>query len=100
MAKKLRAEAEADLNPRAVIGDNKPPPTPYETITTHVDDIMVEVRNWCDGEKVETQAQADAVSRLIDDVRKAADAADVPHARKKRARSTKERPRSKSAITS
>lgn len=59
------------------IGANNPPePTIREAIVTHIADLMVEAFAWADGQVVETQAQADEASRLIDDLRKAAKAAD------------------------
>lgn len=63
-------------NPRAVIGANKPPLTPYEAVALHIEDLLIEARNWADGQAVETPAQADAVARLIDDLRAAERAAD------------------------
>lgn len=66
-----------DTNPRAVIGDNKPPAeVAFEAMKAHMDDLLVEAHNWADGAIVENQAQADEASRLIDDLRKAAKAAD------------------------
>ncbi len=60
----------------AEIGHNKPPLSPFEAVSLHIDDLMTEARNWCDGAKVENQAQADMVSRLIEDFRLAHQAAD------------------------
>lgn len=58
-------------------GHNNPPaPTPFEAIKAHLDDLLLEARNWADGVAVETQAQADEVSRLMEDLRKGGDAAD------------------------
>ncbi len=59
----------------ATIGHNQPP-TAYEACVAHMDDLLTEARNWADGQKVETQEQADAVDRLIEDLRLAAKAAD------------------------
>lgn len=78
------AREEGEPNPRAVIGGNAPPePTPleplvggYAAIEVHITDLLVEVRNWADGQAAETQAQADEISRLIDSLRKAEKAAD------------------------
>ncbi len=67
----------------AAIGHNNPP-DPFAAIKTHVDDLMVEAKNFCDGAAIENQAQADAVARLIDDFRSAAKAAD--EARKEEAK--------------
>lgn len=64
-------------NPRAVIGANNPPkPTPFEAIRTHMDDLLMEVRNWADSFTIESQDQADEIARLIDQVRDAEKAAD------------------------
>ena len=59
----------------AEIGHNNPP-DPFTAIKVHIDDLMTEARNWCDGAPVETQAQADEVSRLVEMFREARDAAD------------------------
>jgi len=64
-----------DANPRAIIGANNPP-DPFAAIKAHVDDLMVEARNWADGAAIESQDQADTVARLIDDFRGAQKAAD------------------------
>jgi hypothetical protein len=60
----------------AAIGHNMPPLTPYESVKVHIEDLTMEARNWADGAKVETQAQADEISRLIEDLRLAMQAAD------------------------
>lgn len=61
----------------AAMGHNNPPETtPWEGVKTHMDDLLVEVRNWADGAEIESQAQADEVARLIDQVREAEKAAD------------------------
>lgn len=75
--------AADDANPRAVVGGNNPP-DPFSAIKVHVDDLMTEARNWCDGAAIESQEQADTVARLIEEFRKAAKAAD--DARKEEAR--------------
>ena len=43
---------------------------------THMDDLLTEARNRADGQAVENQAQADDISRLIEDLRLAGNAAD------------------------
>lgn len=69
--------AEA-VNPRAVIGGNEPPPmTPYEAHKVNIEDLVLEAKNWADSAAVENQAQADEVSRLIEDLRTAMQAADA-----------------------
>jgi len=76
------AEIHADV---ASLGHNGPPePTPFDAIETHVSDLMVEAKNWCDGTAIESQSQADTVAKLIDDFRKAEKAADT--ARKEEAK--------------
>lgn len=57
-------------------GHNNPPLTPFEACKLHIEDLLIEARNWCDGAKVENQGQADVVSRLIEDIRLAHKAAD------------------------
>lgn len=67
------------------IGANGPPEaSPFEAIKVHVDDLMTEARNWCDGAAIESQDQADTVARLIDEFRQAQKTAD--EARKEEAR--------------
>lgn len=68
--------AHAQPSAVAVIGHNNPPLTPYESVKIHVEDLALEARNWADGAKVENQAQADEISRLIEDLRLAMQAAD------------------------
>ncbi len=63
-----------DANPRAVIGANNPPA--YEAHKAHIEDLALEARNWADGFKVETQEQADEISRLLETFRLACQAAD------------------------
>lgn len=62
--------------PIAGVGHNMPPLSPYESVKIHIEDLAVEARNWADGAKVETQAHADEISRLIEDLRQAMQAAD------------------------
>lgn len=65
-----------DLPKDHQIGANNPPVDPFEAIRTHLSDLEVEARAWCDGEPITTQAQADEVSRLMEEFRKAHKAAD------------------------
>jgi hypothetical protein len=66
-----------DGNPRVFLGANNPPETTArEAIATHLADLLMEAHSWADGTTVESQAQADEASRLIDDLQKAAKAAD------------------------
>lgn len=63
-----------------LIGHNNPPveidPTPFEMSEVEIGDLYAEAKNWLDGEPVTTQAQADGLSKLIDDLRKAGKLAD------------------------
>jgi hypothetical protein len=57
-----------------LIGHNRPPvdePTPFEMSEVEIGDLYAEAKNWLDGEPVSTQAQADGISKLIDDLRRA-----------------------------
>lgn len=56
-----------DANPRAIIGANNPPADPFAALCVHFDDLYLETGNWADGVEIETEAQADALDRLIDD---------------------------------
>lgn len=71
------AELAADAETIRGIGDNNPPePTAWDGVRTHLDDLLTEARNWADGVAVENQAQADEISRLIEDLRLGGNAAD------------------------
>jgi hypothetical protein len=50
--------------------------TPFDLISETADDLLTEARAWADGQPVETQAQADDVSRLIEALAQIAKAAD------------------------
>ena len=53
-------------------GHNNPPePTPIETARETLSDIETEASAWFDGADIENDAQADEVSRIIDNARKA-----------------------------
>lgn len=54
----------------APIGHNQPA-TPYDALKAHIDDLELEARNFLDGDPVETEAQATAIDRILDDARKA-----------------------------
>lgn len=56
----------------AKIGDNNPPEkTPFERVSERIDDLWTEAKNWLDGSKVTTETESEAVSKLLDDFRKA-----------------------------
>lgn len=67
----------APADPPAPVGHNNPPePTTFDAIKAHLDDLLTEARNWADAAEVENQAQADEISRLIEDLRQGLQAAD------------------------
>lgn len=50
----------------ASIGHNQPPePTPLEAFTAHVDDLMMEAKNWLDGGQVDSEELAEGVAKLL-----------------------------------
>lgn len=60
------------------IGHNCPPePTPFEAISEQISDLYLEAKNWCDGAKIENQAQADCIAELIQRIRKASNDAEA-----------------------
>lgn len=59
----------------AEAGHNNPP-SPFEEIKQTIDDLYLEAKNFADGEPITTKGQAEAVSALIDGLRKAATKAD------------------------
>lgn len=71
-------DADTLLNPRAVSGDNQPPeePTPFDVSKKEIEDLFGEAKLWLNGEPVESQAQADAVAKLIKDMQSAEKRAD------------------------
>jgi hypothetical protein len=78
------AEIAADMD-RLGIGANYPPePTPFDAIQVHVQDLVETAKGFLDGSGVTTQAEADAVSKLMDEGRKASKAADNARADEKR----------------
>lgn len=78
------AELAADQDRLGIGGNNPPEPTPFDAIKVHVDDLMETARGFLDGSEITTQAEADAVSKLMDEARKAGKAADVARAEEKR----------------
>lgn len=57
----------------AQIGHNNPPEkTPFDDVKTRIEDLYDEAKLWLDGEKVETQAQADALNTLASRIKEAA----------------------------
>jgi hypothetical protein len=63
-------------NPRAVIGANNPPDS-FEAIRIHCEGLYMEAKHWLDGAAISNDAEAEAVTKLLEDARKAFDAADA-----------------------
>jgi hypothetical protein len=59
----------------AIPGHNNPP-TPFDECERKVFDLFDEAKNFLDGEAITTQDMADAVSKLLDMIRKAKKEAD------------------------
>ncbi|HYC66682.1 hypothetical protein [Brevundimonas sp.] len=65
-----------------------PPPipnaTPFDLIVEDLGDLLLEAKNWCDGEAAETQEQVDEIARLIDALKASAAALEDERVREKR----------------
>ena len=69
----------------ATIGHNRPPePTPFDAFDAHLADLLETAKGFLDGEGVNTEAEATAVSRLLDDARRAGKDADLARAAEKK----------------
>jgi chromosome segregation ATPase len=82
------ADGTPAIEAPAPVGHNMPPEegaklSPFDAVRIHMEDLLTEARNWADGVAVENQDQADEVSRLIEDLRKAGEAADEQRAAEK-----------------
>jgi hypothetical protein len=67
---------DPDVNPRAVIGGNMPPPTPYEIAANAINELWEEATLWLDGAKVDSQELADGIANLLNMIRAAEKKAD------------------------
>lgn len=63
-------------NPRAVVGSNMPPLSPYEAAEKAIEDIYSEAALWLDGAVVSDKATADGIDNLKKEIVKARRAAD------------------------
>lgn len=68
----------------ATIGHNKPPVDPFEAFDLHLGDLFMEARNHLDGAGIKSDAEAEAVSKLLDLIRTAGKDADKARAAEKK----------------
>lgn len=66
-----------DANVAAVIGHNNPPADPFDAIRAQCDDIYAEAKHWLDGAAIASDAEAEAVTRLLAMCKEAFAAADA-----------------------
>jgi hypothetical protein len=64
------------MNAVAAIGHNNPP-SPFDAVKVHIEDLYSEARNFLDGEPITSDAMAGAVESLLDQIREAEKAADA-----------------------
>ncbi len=77
--------ALAELPADHQIGANKPPePTAFEAFHIHIGDLFDEAKNFLDGAGVNSDAEAEAVSKLLDLIRTAGKDADKARAEEKK----------------
>ncbi|KAB0570607.1 hypothetical protein [Brucella pituitosa] len=60
----------------AQAGHNNPPTSAYEEIKQEIEDLFAEAKNFADGEAIDNQALADAVTELHDNLHEAGKRAD------------------------
>jgi hypothetical protein len=66
-----------------VIGHNQPP-SAFDGFAAHIEDLFDEAGNWLNGDGVNSDAEAEGVSRLLNMLRKARKDADAARAEEKR----------------
>lgn len=59
-------------------------PSPFDALRINLDDLLIEARNWADGEPATTQEQADAIAKLIDDLNAGAKAMEAERVAEKK----------------
>ena len=78
------AELAADAERLGIGGNNPPEPTAHDAFTAHIEDLFSEASNFLDGEPIASEGQANAVSALLDQARKAGKDADACRAMEKK----------------
>lgn len=76
--------ADDSPNPREFIGANNPPADAHDAFKAHIDDLFGEAANFLDGAGIASDAEADAVSKLLDLIRTAGKDADRARADEKK----------------
>lgn len=71
-------------NPRAVIGGNAPPLTPFEIAEKKINDVYDECKLWLDGATVDSQGLADGIGNLLVLIRDAESFADATRVAEKK----------------
>lgn len=79
----MNAIAPIDAPPPAG-HNNPPPPDPFEAFDVHLSDLFDEAKNFLDGAGIQSEAEADAVSKLLDLIRTAHKDADKARAAEKK----------------
>lgn len=59
-------------------------PTPFDALRINLDDLLIEARNWADGEPASTQDQVNEIARLIDDLNAGAKAMEAERVAEKK----------------
>lgn len=70
-----------DFNPLAVKGHNQ---SPFDLISTEINDLFDEAKNWADGEPITSPEMHDAIERLRDSLHEAGKRADALRVEEKR----------------
>lgn len=58
--------------------------TPFDLIVEDLNDLLLEARNWCDGEAAATQEEVDEIARLIDAINDSAKALEAERVKEKK----------------
>lgn len=64
------------MNVHAPMGHNNPPADPFDLSREEIQSLFDEAKNWCDGEPIASQEQADEVQKLLRMIQAAEKAAD------------------------
>jgi hypothetical protein len=79
------AEYAAAADIIAGLGHNQPPePTAFDAFTAHIGDLFEEAKNHLDGAGINSEAEAEAVSKLLDLIRTASKDADKARTEEKK----------------